>query len=333
MADPNASQRQKPAATTGNRVIVPSLVAVLGWVVLSTVLFAMSSGGSGVLYWLLRILGFILPILLIALAAGLAGQRDALRREAGRLRRDLEALRTEMRRPLRDDPDSVAAPLRAPVMKPTAQPAPQSTPRPASAATPVADPGTYPVPPQIPVPAATPPANSQESLGLEPARAMELPPLSLADLIRALHFPQTADDTDGFRALRRALRDPRAGEVLRAAQDILTLLSQDGLYMDDLPPDPAGPSLWRRFARDERDPELARLGGIHDERSLEICGARLRDDTVFRDAAHHFLRRFDRMLADVEPQMSDPDLIALTDTRSARAFMLIGRAAGVFDRA
>jgi hypothetical protein len=57
----------------------------------------------------------------------------------------------------------------------------------------------------------------------------------------------------------------------------------------------------------------------------------MKSDPVFRDAAHHFLRSFDRTFALIEPNASDSDLAALSDTRSARAFMLLGRVTGTFD--
>jgi hypothetical protein len=57
----------------------------------------------------------------------------------------------------------------------------------------------------------------------------------------------------------------------------------------------------------------------------------MREDTVFRDAAHHFLRTFDRTFAEVEPLATDVEIAALADTRTARAFMLFGRVTGTFD--
>ena len=57
----------------------------------------------------------------------------------------------------------------------------------------------------------------------------------------------------------------------------------------------------------------------------------MKSDPVFRDAAHHFLRSFDRAFAEVEGTMTDQEIAALTDTRSARAFMLLGRVTGTFD--
>lgn len=71
--------------------------------------------------------------------------------------------------------------------------------------------------------------------------------------------------------------------------------------------------------------------GIRDRASLALTSARMKNDMVFRDAAHHFLRSFDRILADVESSMTDQEIAALSDTRSARAFMLLGRVAGTFD--
>lgn len=120
-------------------------------------------------------------------------------------------------------------------------------------------------------------------------------------------------------------------KIIRAAQDVLTLLSQDGIYMDDLTPERARPELWRRFAQGERGRPLAALGGIRDRSSLALSAARMRQDTIFRDAAHHFLRQFDRTLAEIEQTATDAEIAALSETRTARAFMLLGRVSGVFD--
>ncbi|MCT8331020.1 hypothetical protein [Albidovulum sediminis] len=171
----------------------------------------------------------------------------------------------------------------------------------------------------------------------QPDLALGTPPeaaattLSVADRIRALNFPDGPDDRDGFRALRQALQDRHMAKIIRAAQDVLTLLSQDGIYMDDLTPERARPELWRRFAQGERGRPLAALGGIRDRSSLALSAARMRQDTIFRDAAHHFLRQFDRTLAEIEQTATDAEIAALSETRTARAFMLLGRVSGVFD--
>jgi len=157
------------------------------------------------------------------------------------------------------------------------------------------------------------------------------PPLSTDDFIRALNFPETAEDEEGFAALRRALRDRQSSQLIQAAQDVLTLLSQDGIYMDDLRPDMARPEIWRQFAQGTRGRAVASLGGVRDRTSLALTSGRMKQDPIFRDAAHHFLRLFDRAFAEFEPQASDADISALGETRTVRAFMLLGRVTGTFD--
>lgn len=156
-------------------------------------------------------------------------------------------------------------------------------------------------------------------------------PLSVADFIRALQFPESPDDKEGFRALRLALEDRGTAKLIRAAQDVLTLLSQEGIYMDDLTPERARPDLWRRFAAGERGRAIAGLGGIRDRSSLALTAARMREDAVFRDAAHHFLRSFDKAVAAFEPNATDAELAELANTRTARCFMIFGRVTGTFD--
>ncbi|MEO0917573.1 MAG: hypothetical protein AAFY31_11430, partial [Pseudomonadota bacterium] len=188
-------------------------------------------------------------------------------------------------------------------------------------------------PPVMPHPTHAPatPQEVQETLSF--GSVPPVPSASMPDFIAALNFPETADDKAGFDALKRALADPRAAVIIRASQDVLTLLSQDGIYMDDLAPDRTRPDVWRKFAAGERGPSISGIGGIRDRSSLALSSARMRDDTIFRDSVHHFLRAFDRALAQTVDRMSDPEVAAFSETRSARAFMLLGRVAGIFDGA
>ncbi len=182
-----------------------------------------------------------------------------------------------------------------------------------------------------PTPETTADDGDQGSLPLGTPVEDLSPPLPTDDFIRALNFPETAEDEEGFAALRRALRDRRAAQLIRAAQDVLTLLSQDGIYMDDLRPDMARPEIWRQFAQGARGRTVAALGGVRDRTSLALTSGRMKQDPIFRDAAHHFLRLFDRTFAEFEPEASDADISALGETRTARAFMLLGRVTGTFD--
>ena len=76
---------------------------------------------------------------------------------------------------------------------------------------------------------------------------------------------------------------------------------------------------------------MAALGGVRDRSSLALAAGRMRQDPIFRDAAHHFLRKFDQMFAGFADAASDADISDLANTRTARAFMLLGRVAGTFD--
>ena len=179
-----------------------------------------------------------------------------------------------------------------------------------------------------PAPSVT---DDQPALALGTSAADMAPKLSNEDFIRALNFPETAEDEVGFAALRRALKDRMTSQLVQAAQDVLTLMSQDGIYMDDLRPDRARPEVWRQFAQGARGRAIAPLGGIRDRSSLALTNARMKQDPIFRDAAHHFLRRFDKTFAEFEKNASDGEISAMADTRTSRAFMLLGRCAGTFD--
>lgn len=243
-----------------------------------------------------------LPLGLIWMAAGTAQALADLRGEADSLRQQLAAM----------------APGAGPAGHPAA---PQTPPTPQTAPAP-STPAPQPAPAQQP---------QQASLALDMPPEGQAVAVGAETLIRALNFPDGPEDAAGRAALRAALGDKDAARLIRAAQDVLTLLAQDGVFMDDLIPDRARPELWRRFAQGTRGREIAALGGVRDADSLSLATGALREDAVFRDAAHHFLRQFDRALAAFEPGADDAQIAALAETRTARAFMLLGRATGVFD--
>ncbi len=156
-------------------------------------------------------------------------------------------------------------------------------------------------------------------------------PLSHEDFIRAANFPRNAEDRVGFAVLRLALANDKTSPFVQASQDILTLLSQEGIYMDDMSPEKTRPETWRHFGQGKRGKDIALLGGIRDRELLEKVSSRMREDVVFRDAVHHFLRKFDLVFTEFCEDATDDDLGQFSETRSGRAFMLLGRIAGTFD--
>jgi len=278
----------------------------------------------------LTIVGIVLPVVMIWVATVTARTAREMRSEAQALKASVEAMRSawlqqnQVRagQSLEKKLDEVAQVAR---QTETAL-ATFTSRRDGTATQPSADRKAALVAPRPPAPGEDQPALALGTPAEELAQ-----PVSVADFIRAMNFPDNAEDREGFRALRRALEDRTMAKLVRAAQDVLNLLAQDGIYMDDLKPDRARPELWRRFAQGERSREIAALGGVRDRSSLALTAGRMRGDTIFRDAAHHFLRQFDRTLTEFEKNASDQEIAELTETRSARAFMLLGRVAGTFD--
>ena len=306
------------------------MVASAAWMLAAIVFLSVAGLGQedtlGPLKFLIVILAFLLPIALIWIAAIALKSARVVREESERLQASMDAMRqlyvgqaqiaaTTMGPNLERKIDEIAKAQRR--TEETLSLLALPTPRNASqGVTPTA---------QAPAPAA---GNMQPAL--EFAAAAPVPTVSTEDFIVALNFPETADDRAGFDALKRALADPRAATIIRASQDVLTLLSQDGIYMDDLTPDRSRPEVWRKFAAGERGPAVAAIGGIRDRSSLALSSSRMRQDTIFRDSVHHFLRAFDRMLSQTAESLTDQELALLTETRTARAFMLLGRVASIF---
>lgn len=306
------------------------------WIVVSLVFVAVVGLGDGAslgpLRFLILILAVFLPVALVWIAAIALKSARIIRDESERLQASMDAMRqiyvsqaqmaaTTMGPNVERKIDEIVkgqkraedALANFASVRTVSEPAPS---RPMAAPAPSA---------------AAPTPEEQPTLALATPPEVSIEAVSIADFITAMNFPETADDRAGFAALRRALADRRAAQLIRASQDILTLLSQDGIYMDDLPPDRARPETWRKFAAGERGRTISGLGGIRDRSSLALTSARMRQDTIFRDASHHFLRAFDKTFSEMAESLSDQEIAALTQTRTARAFMLLGRVAGIFD--
>ncbi|MCU0826402.1 MAG: hypothetical protein MUE52_03115 [Tabrizicola sp.] len=321
-------------AEPGRGLEIGGVVLSLVWAVLILAYVLISPPGSETrtLGLVMTVLMVFLPVALIWVVVITLRSVRALRAEAARLQASVDAMRasyvqTQSQQPagLKPSVERKIDEIAAATKQAETVLATFTSRRDAGLSVPSADRKVALAKPQ-PEPAAE---QAALALGTPPEEAR--PPLSVADFIRALNFPESPEDKDGFRALRLALEDRTVAKLIRAAQDVLTLLSQDGIYMDDLKPDLSRPDLWRRFAAGERGRSIAGLGGIRDRTSLALTAGRMKADPVFRDAAHHFLRAFDKTVAGFEPNATDTELADLGDTRTARAFMLLGRVTGTFD--
>ncbi|GGG68341.1 hypothetical protein GCM10011415_14440 [Salipiger pallidus] len=337
MADSTSSrmshfgQPQGPQAGGITGIEIAAVILTVGWLLLSGSFFVFwAQDGADGLRFVLTVMVVFLPVALIWVAAITARASRVMREESLRLQAAIDAIRnayvTQSQQTAKADNgqtsiarklDEIAAAQRK---TETALALFTSTRAASAQATPAAAPDA---------PTGTPEDQPALSLGT-PAEALR-PPLSNDDLIRALNFPETAEDEAGFTSLRRALKDRQAAQLIQAAQDVLTLLSQDGIYMDDLRPDMARPEIWRAFAEGTRGRAIAALGGVRDRSSLALTSGRMKQDPIFRDAAHHFLRLYDKAFARFAPGATDAEISDFANVRSSRAFMLLGRVAGTFD--
>lgn len=295
--------RRLAAAQTGERVLVAGVAASIGWLVLAGLLALLGSDSPSGGGWLIWLVGLLLPLALIWLAVWSARALLALRAEAAVLRDMLARMQAS---------------------EPGFEPAPAAVPRHDPA--PLAPPVPRRAPP-APVPVPRAPADSrQASLELDSPAAAEL---TGTELFYALNFPDGPEDREAIRCLRLALSDPGMARLIRAAQDVVTLLAGQGVYMDELAVPETDPALWSRFAEGTRGAAVAGLAVISDQAALRTAGEMLHGDEVFRDVAHHFLRHFDRLLSR-RAQDNGPQLLAaLAETRSGRAFLLLAQVTGM----
>ena len=323
----------KARKETITSVEVIAIALSLLWLALTAIFFLVLApsgifdGSGGALQFVMLLLAIFMPVAMIWVAATAARASKVMREESQRLQTAIDAIRQtyvaqSQGRNTTSEPsvakklDEIAAAQR----KTENALATFSSSRQASP--------TLPARPSV---EAEPTSDDQVALPLGTSAEDLQPPPERSDFIRALNFPENAADKAGFAALRRALKDRTTSQLIQSAQDVLTLLSQDGIYMDDLRPDMARPEIWRRFANGERGRAIASLGGVRDRSSLALTASRMRNDTIFRDSAHHFLRLFDRMFTQFAESASDAEISELSDTRTARAFMLVGRVAGTFN--
>lgn len=321
----------RPSEERITSIEIIAIALSAAWLLASAVFFIVVGGAApregGPMQVLMAILAVFMPVAMIWVAALAARASKVMRDESTRLQTAIDAMRhTYLANVQATNSKAGANPDMASKLDEIAE-----AQRRAETALATFSTSRSPAPVRRPRPPEATGREHQASLALGTPADDLTPPLDRADFIKALDFPENEKDEAGFAALRKALRDRQASQLIRAAQDTLTLLSHDGIYMDDLMPDRPRPDAWRLFATGERGPSIGAVGGIRDRSSLALTAGRMKTDAVFRDTSHHFLRRFDKMLVEFEETASDADIIALANTRTARAFMLLGRVTGIFE--
>ncbi len=289
-------------------------------------------GGFDPIVFVMTLFAVFMPVALVWIGVSTAKASRIMREESARLTAAVDALRSSyvsQRQPGQDG-RSTAVERKLEELVTAQRNAEAALARIASRAGLAAE---VPLPgkPALSRPEPRPEADAQPAFDLGTPAVTGADPISVEEFTRALNFPENEKDKAGFAALRKALRDPKISGLVHSAQDVLTLLSEDGIYMDDLSPAPARPAVWRKFGQGRRGEEISGMDGVRDRSCLALTSGRMRADPIFRDAVHHFLRKFDQTFAVFAETASDTEIIAVTETRTARAFMLLGKVSGTFD--
>jgi hypothetical protein len=331
MKTPDTKQTISPAVSVG-------VVVSVAWVVLVFLYFAFSGqrlteAFDTSIVGLLTMLAVVLPIVLIWTVALTAGTAAKLKKEARELRSEMRTVSENLRvtsERLPQEQAEVAGQLKL-----IAEMTMQNDKRLKE----IANNGVS-AAPQVDVvdlnrtvfgDYQTHKEETQITLPLSGQSNAALPPMSVDDLIAAFNFPDDANDKNGFRALRRAMEERKMRELLEGAQRVMSMLTEDGIFMDDLNPDRPVIAAWRKFSEGVRGPEVASVGAIKDKAVLGIARARMKTDPEFRESVLYFLRQFDEALTEYEPRLQNHELTDLASTRSARCFMVMARVSGAFD--
>ncbi|MBY6049588.1 hypothetical protein KUV38_18160 [Vannielia litorea] len=325
----------EPARGFGSAEFIGIGLTLLWGLLVGSFFLLVPGGDEGFdpIIFVMTLFAIFMPVALIWIGVSAAKSSKIMREESARLTAAVDALRSSYVSSAsgeRTDPRASAVERKLEELVTAQRNAEAALSRIASRAGLAAE---VPLPgkPALSRPEPVPEAEAQPAFDLGTPAVTGAAPISVEEFTRALNFPENEKDKAGFAALRKALRDPTISGLVHSAQDVLTLLSEDGIYMDDLSPAPARPAVWRKFGQGRRGEEIAGMDGVRDRSCLALTSGRMRADPIFRDAVHHFLRKFDQTFAAFSETASDTEIIAVSETRTARAFMLLGKVSGTFD--
>ena len=168
-------------------------------------------------------------------------------------------------------------------------------------------------------------------LSTRPAAEGDSDGVDWAKFVKAANFPDSEDDRETLDALYAVLSDRDAAGLLQAAEDTLSGLADIGLFMEDMIPHHAPAEVWRRYIVENEAAEAMELGGVRDAHAIEDVIAALNDKPDFASTSDKFLKRYEDIIARMFNEGQDAELVVqLADSRSGRAYMLLGRSSGRF---
>ncbi len=179
----------------------------------------------------------------------------------------------------------------------------------------------------------TPEENAEPQLPLDPPPEDARPAMDWDALVVAMEFPNSETDRTAIEALYKVLPDPMAARLMQSAEDAMTILAAEGLYMDEMRASSTDENDWTRYLDGARGVAASAIGAIADEEVVEKTRARLSRDRVFNDTALHFLLRYDALVKRARQETGgDAYAPRMAATRTGKAYALLTRALGRFDR-
>ena len=172
--------------------------------------------------------------------------------------------------------------------------------------------------------------NIKEKNKKQSEKVLESNFLSWDTLLKALNFPKDENDFSGFAAQNLARKNNTILQLLQVSEDFLNLLAQDGIYLDDLKIEPPSVTAWVNFIKNEQNDQRKRLSCSGVDEHIKKLKMRIKSDVVFRDTALMLMRRFDKLLRDKLETAEDHEIFKISDTRSGKAFLIVGEISDAF---
>ncbi len=149
--------------------------------------------------------------------------------------------------------------------------------------------------------------------------------LDASTLIRAFNLPNDENDAEGYDAIDAAVRIESIATLLENSHQLLYTLADYDLIMDDLEIDLGLISTWRKYATDSTEGTVSSLGGTGTYLEIDKVSSIVNENSDFEERASTFNSHMDKFISQAIPQLKDEEIRKLAQTRTFRAFLLLGQ--------
>lgn len=150
-----------------------------------------------------------------------------------------------------------------------------------------------------------------------------------------VHVLSGQKEVPGTRAIVQLTRqDPDVSNLIQMHDSILGALGEHGLFIEDIIPQHASPTIWHAWITGQRDDTTAALAGVRDNVSNAICRGWLRQNGNNRAQALRYLQTYQQLLQRAVNDLGvDGRLVEMADSSAGRLFILLGGLNAIFGSA